>query len=160
MGSEMCIRDRALLQYKLVIQDYPVTKRGLDVPLYIAQRYKIAHQPEKMIGAYKEAIVHYNELSNENPGTMLAYSADTLVANCYKEIKDWPATIASLNSMIEKYWDKANVEGMLFDIALIYNRELNDQAKAKGALERLVRNFPEGKLAKTATALLKEMDKE
>ena len=147
---------QALTQYKKIISDYPITRRGMGMPIYIAQYYKAKHQPEKMIAAFKEAIVHYDALAKANPGTVLAYSAGVSVANCYAAIKDWANTISSLNNIIEKYKGKINADGILMNIAVIYSKELKDKTKAKEVLERLVKEYPKSKLAKIAAALLKK----
>jgi TolA-binding protein len=162
IGNSFELQDKwesALEQYKNIIQKYAVTRRGMDAPVYIAQHYKVVHQPEKMIAAFGEAIAHYNSLAKDNPDTVLAYSASMLAANCYAAMKDWTNTISSLNTIIEKYKGKINADGILMNIAMIYSREVKDKIKAKETLQRLVNEYPKSKLAKTATALLEEMAK-
>jgi len=58
IGNSYQIQDKwglALGQYKKVIQEYPITLRGIDIPIYIAQYYKAKYQPDKMMAAYQEA---------------------------------------------------------------------------------------------------------
>ena len=147
---------QALTQYKKIISDYPITRRGMGMPMYIAEYYKAKYQPEKMIAAFKEAIAHYDALAKASPDIVLAYSAQMLAANCYAAIKDWTNAISSLNTIIEKYKGKINADGILMNIAIIYSKELKDKTKAKEVLERLVKEYPKSKLAKTAAALLKK----
>jgi TolA-binding protein len=149
----------ALEQYKNIMQDYPTTIRGLDIPLYIAQHYKVKYQPDKMIAAYQEAVGYYNALAEKYPNSPLAYRAHTLVPACYVALKEWQNAIGALNTVIEKYKDKVTQDGTLIDIALIYKNELKDKMKAKEALEKLIKDYPQSKLIKTATAILKELAK-
>ena len=149
----------ALEQYKKIMQDYPTTIRGLDIPLYIAQHYKVKYQPDKMIVAYQEAIGYYNALAEKYPNSPLAYRAHTIVPACYIALKEWQNAISALNTVIEKYKGKVNLDGTLIDIALIYKNELKDKMKAKEALEKLLKDYPQSKLIKTATAILKELAK-
>jgi TolA-binding protein len=131
----------------------------MDAPVYIAQHYKVVHQPDKMMAAFGEAITHYNALALNNPNTVLAYSAKMLVANCYAAMQEWQSAISTLNGIIEKYKGKVNADALLMNIAMIYSREVKDTTKAKETLERLLKEYPKSKLAKTATALLEEMAK-
>ena len=162
MGNSYEIEDKwnpALEQYKKIMQDYPRTVRALNLPIYIAQHYKVKYQPDKMIAAYQEAIGYYKALAEKYPNSELAYRAHTLVPACYIVLKEWQGAINSLNTIIEKYKGKVSLDGTLLDIALIYKNELKDKIKAKEALEQLLKDYPKSKLIKTATAILKELAK-
>jgi TolA-binding protein len=162
MGNSYEMQDKwnsALEQYKKIMELYPVTPRGLDIPIYIAQHYKVKYQPDKMIAAFQEAIKHYGALGNKYPNTPLAFRVDTLVAECYIALKDWQNAIATFNTIINNYKSKINVDGVMMDMALLYNRELKDRVKAKETLQRLIKEYPRSRLIKIATALLKELEK-
>ncbi len=75
------------------------------------------------------------------------------------ELKEWQNALNTFNTVIEKYKDKVNVDSVLMSVALIYEQQLKDKIKAKGALERLIKEYPKSRLVKTATALLKELEK-
>ena len=162
LGNSFEIQEKwnlALEQYKKILQQYPTTLRGLNIPIYIAQYYKVKYQPDKMIAAFKEAITHYQALANKYPNSVLGFQSNVLVSQCYMALKDWQQAINSLNSVIDKYKDKINPDGIMMDIALIYNRELKDNVKAKETLGKLIKEYPQSRLVKTATALLKEWSK-
>lgn len=163
IGNSYQIEDKwalALQEYKKIIQEYPITPRGLDIPIYIAQHYKIKYQPDKMLAAFQEAINHYRTLVNKYPNSPLAYQADNLIAQCYIALKDWQTAINSLNAIIDKYKDKIKIDNILMDMAIIYKKELEDKTKAEETLQRLLKDYPRSRLIKIATALLKEWDKE
>ena len=149
--------DLALEQFKKIMREYPLTLRGLNIPIYIAQYYKIKYQPDKMLVAYQEAINHYQALADKHPDSPPAYNAYLLAAQCYMEIKDWQNVINTFNTILETYKGKVNLDAVLLDMALLYNRELKDKLKAKETLERLIKDYPRSRLVKTATALLKEL---
>jgi len=151
--------DSALNQYRKIMQLYPVTRRGLDVPVYIAQYYKVKHQPEKMIVAFQEAIVFYKGLAAKYPNSPLAYVTSMLAADCYGANKDWQGAINSLNTMLVDYKGKVQLDNILMNIAAVYYRELKDKTKTKETLERLLKEYPHSKYIKAATALLKELSK-
>jgi TolA-binding protein len=149
----------AIQQYRKVMQDFSTTMRGLDIPIYIAQHYKIKYQPEKMIAAYQEAIGYYKDSAAKYPNSPFAFNAESLVAQCYLALKDWQNAISTSNTIIENYKNKMSMDGVLMSIALIYNNELKDKIKTKETLGRLIKEYPKSNLIKTATALLKELEK-
>jgi len=150
----------ALEQYKKIMQDYPKTIRGLNIPIYIAQYYKIKYQPDKMLTAYQEAIAYYRSLAEKYPNSALSYSVDILVAQCYVALKDWQNALSSFKTILEEYKGKvANLDAVLMNISVLYMNELKDKIKAREMLQRLIKEYPKSRLAKPAIALLKEMDK-
>lgn len=149
--------DSALGQYKKIISDYSTTPRGLEMPIYIAQHYKVKYEPDKMVNALREAITHYQAMSAKYPKTPLAYQVDMLKTQCYLELKEWQNAVITLESIIRDYQDKIPMDGALMNIAMIAQKELKDTAKAKEALNELIKKYPRSRLVQAATALLKEI---
>jgi TolA-binding protein len=81
------------------------------------------------------------------------------VAQTYIFLSDWQNAVTALQETIEKYKDKIRMDGLMMDMALIYHRELKDKIKARETLEKLLAEYPDSQLVKTATAFLKELDK-
>ena len=161
-GNSYEIEDKwsqALEQYKQILREYPLTLRGFNVPIYIAQHYKAKYQPDKMVAAYQEAIGHYRKLAAENAESPFGFKAKALVAQTYIFLSDWQNAVTALQETIEKYKDKISMDGLMMDMALIYNRELKDKVKARETLQKLLAEYPDSQLVKTATAFLKELDK-
>ncbi len=150
----------ALPEYKRIMREHSATPRGLGIPIYIAQHYKLKYQPDKMVDALQEAVEHYRRLADKYAASPLGFRGYSLVAQCYVLLKDWQSVINTLNIIVDRYKDRINVDGVLMDLALVYRRQLNDGAKAKEVLERLIRDYPESKLLNMATALIEEIDKE
>jgi TolA-binding protein len=148
--------DAAVAQYRQIISKYPLSPRGLQMPMYIAQYYASRHEPVKMQDAFKEAITHYESLAQKDTKSALSLRAYTLVAECYAGLKDWPQAIAALETIVTNFKDRAKVDGVLLNIAVIYQRELRDLPKAKEVLARLVKDYPDSRYAKAARELLKK----
>ncbi|MDD5729699.1 MAG: tetratricopeptide repeat protein [Candidatus Omnitrophica bacterium] len=161
-GKSYQLQDRwpqALEQYRKLIQQYPTTIKGLDVPVYIAEYYRVKFQPDKMLDAYKDAEAHYNNLAEKYPNSPLAYIANKLAAQCYVTTKDWDSAISAYSAMLEKYRGKVDMSDVLMDMALIYARELKDQLKSKETLGILLKDYPKSRFTAIAAALLKESGK-
>jgi TolA-binding protein len=161
MGNAQQLQDRweqALAQYKKLIADYPLTIKGLEMPVYIAQYYNVKHIPDRMLEAYKEAIAHYQGLINQYPDTPLALQCYKLVASCYGAMKDWPNAVAVMTTAVEKFKAKVPMDAMLLDIALIYRRELSDVPRAREALQRLIAEYPKSRLVAAAQRSLDNLE--
>lgn len=162
IGNSYELEDKwnlALAEYRKIMQEYPTTLRGFDIPVYIAQHYKIKYQPDKMVQAFQEAVAHYRALAAKFPDSLLGLRASNLVAECYVALKDWQNAVNSFNDIVNNYKEKVGVGNILLNIALIYQRELKDEIKAKETLEKLIKEYPDTRFAKQAKVLLKEWDK-
>jgi TolA-binding protein len=160
LGNSYQLQDnwkQALIYYKKIIQDYPLTPKGLQTPIYIAKYYKIKYQPDKMIAAYREAANHYASLAKQYPDSRFGLASYDLAAKCYMEIRDWEKAISIYDTVLENYRDKIQPEDILMGTALIYKNELKNTQKAKEILEKIIKDYPENELAKKASELLKEM---
>jgi TolA-binding protein len=151
--------DSALAQYKKIMKDYPTTLKGLDVPIYIAQYYRVKVQPDKMISAYKDAIAHYRGLAAQYPNSAMAFITDKLAAQCQVMLKDWQQAAGSYEKIISEYKGKVDISDILLESALIYYRELKNKARAQEILKGLLKDYPKSRFAKVAATLLKEMEK-
>ncbi len=147
----------ALVQYKKIMRDYPVTPKGINVSLYIIEYYKKKFEPDKMRDTARETISYYNGLAEKYPNSRLAFQTQTLNANLYLLLQEPLNSISTLNRLIDKYKDKINTDVIVMNIALIYSRELKDKEKAKEALERLIKDYPKSKLIKNAKEILKSL---
>ena len=160
IGNTYELQDKwsaALAQYKKIEELYPITTRGLEMPIYITQHYKVKYQPDKMIEAGHEAAAHYTDLAARNSDKpALVIRAETLVVECYGMIKEWNTAANALNAMIEKYKKLAPMDGAMMNLALIYSQQLQDNAKAREVLEALIRDYPQSKLIGTAKQAIKK----
>lgn len=148
--------DAAIAQFRKVIAKYPLSPRGLQMPKYIALYYASRHEPLKMQEAYKEAIAHYEGLAKKDMKSALALRAYTLIAECYGGLRDWNKSISALETIIENFKDKAPMDGVLLNIAVIYLRELQDKARFRETLARLLKDYPSSRYARAAQEMLKK----
>ena len=148
--------DDAIAQYKTIISRFPLSPRGLQMPIYIAQYYASLHDPVKMQDAYREAIGQYQRLAQKDMKSALALRSYTLIAECYAGLKDWNKSIEALETIVTNFKDRANMDGVMLNIAVIYRRELRDTEKAKVVLTRLIKEYPDSRYAKAARELLKK----
>jgi len=152
--------ERCLEQYKKIIREYPTSVKALDIPIFIAQYYKVKYQPEKMLAAYQDAIGQYKTLIEAYPNSLLAFNAYLLVSQCYIALKDWQMAVKTFETVIEKFNGKAKMDGAMFEMALIYAKQLKDKGKAKEILTRLNKEYPKSRYSKVSMLFIKELDKQ
>ena len=160
IGNSYELQDKwpsALEQYRKIMQDYTETIRGLEIPIYIAQHYKVKYEPDKMIPALQEAINHYKTIAAKHPVTPLSFNLDMLVAQCYSEIKDWQGAVSTLNSMLVTYNGKVSFEEILLSLSSIYSQKLNNPTKAIEVLEVLLKEYPKSRYANSAKEMIKRL---
>ena len=163
IGNSYQMQDKwslALKQYEELKQKFPLTQRGFNIPLFVAQHYKITHQPDKMIAAFSRAAEYYISLAERNAHTSLAYNSYLLATSCYTEIKDWQNAINTLNTIIDKFRNKYNVESVFINMAFIYYNGLKDEVKAKRVLTQFITDYPKSRFVKAAKELLSKIDKQ
>ena len=152
--------NKALEHYKKTIQDYPTTRKSLEIPIYIARYYKAKFQPDKMLSAYHEAVSHYSALVKKYPNSLLALTAQNLTARCHLAAGEWNQALESFDAMLQKYkGTKISMDGIMVQMALIYVKELHDTSKAKELLETLIKDYPKSRLIRIANKLLEEVSK-
>ncbi|HOW42818.1 MAG TPA: tetratricopeptide repeat protein [Candidatus Omnitrophota bacterium] len=147
----------ALEEFKKVYQQYSLTQRGLETPLYIGLYYKSKVEPDKMIAALNEAIEHYYSVIQKYPESAAAFRSYAMITAAYGLMKRWPEAAQNISVMIEKFKDKVPMDRALFDLAVLYRKELKDTARARAALLRLTGDYPKSKLVKLANELLKTL---
>jgi len=100
-----------------------------------------------MIEAYKEAVVHYEGISQANRDTSLGYTTTLLAVEASLATKDTQGGIDILNAVINTYKDAEMQASALMNIALIHVNA-KDYTKAKETLQRLIIGYPKSRLVK------------
>ena len=149
--------DLAFQQYKRIMQEYPLTKKCLEIPIIIAKQHEVKHNPEKMVDAYKSAIVYYDSMALKYQDSVYGFLTGILKGQCYVALKDWQSAIGVFNVVVLNYRGKVAVDQPLFNIALIYKEQLKDANRTRLALERLIKEHPKSRFIKIATEMLEEL---
>lgn len=89
--------------YDDIILQYPLTRWGLGVPIYIASYYKNKNDYRQTMEAYEKAIRHYQLIAKEHPNSPLEYSALHYLSNCYLIQKRWNEAVQTLGKALQKY---------------------------------------------------------
>ncbi len=147
--------DDALSQYRMIMQSFSFSAKSLDLPLYIIRHYRRAGKEADIKSAVDEAVAYYTGLKSKSDTEKGGYILQSLVTRSYLEGQQYEDALASLDKAIRDY-PKYNPEQALWIKTLIYANRLKDKAKAKEILQKIARDYPQSKLAKSAEALLKK----
>lgn len=89
--------------YQSVIQDYPLSKAGLDMPLYLAQYFKMKNDYQNAVDSYDFALKYYKNLSSKQANTNLEFEILRRITECYIDQKRWSEAIGALAEVLNKY---------------------------------------------------------
>ena len=93
----------ALRVYNDLMQKYPTTEIGLNVPLYIANYYQTNKSAANAQQAYDTAIVYYKKIASDYSNSVIEFKSLGLLANCYFFKKMWREGVVTLGDLLIKY---------------------------------------------------------
>jgi len=147
-------KDAAISEFSKLMRESPLTPRGMQMPVYIAQYYQSRHEPEKAQEAFGQAVAHYQRLAEKNPSSKAALQSYSAIANCYSAMRDWNGVVQTLETVAEKFKGKVPLDGVYFNLAVIYKEKLHDAVKARLTFERLLNEYPKSRFTKVAKKLI------
>lgn len=148
--------DNAQANYKKIMAEFPFSTKSLDLPIYIIRHYRRAADDKNVKTAVDEAVSYYLGLKAKAGTEKGKYILESLVTRSYIEGRQYEDAIASLDKISRDY-PKMNPDQACLTKAIIYANKLKDKGKAKEELHKILREYPQSKLAKAAEALLKKL---
>lgn len=89
--------------YKQIIDNYPLSKYGLQGPLILAKYFVEQRDAVKAKQAYQEGIEHYKQLIEKHPETQVEFQSRILLAESYSSLEDWDKTLQMLEETLLKF---------------------------------------------------------
>lgn len=89
--------------YDALRKEYPLTDVGLNIPVYIANYYRLHNDSAKLTEAYQSAVSHYIKIASEHDNTRIGMNALRHLSNCYLDQGRWNEAMGVLGNIIEKY---------------------------------------------------------
>ena len=91
--------ERALVEYRWVQENHPLTIQGLYVPVYIADYYRRKGKANLAEISVKEAMAHYHRFIKKHPKTVLAATAQEFIIHCLSVQEKWPEAAEAATSL-------------------------------------------------------------
>jgi len=138
----------AVQVYGKILEKYPLTKIGLDIPLDIMDYYHRIHQPEQAKKARKEAIVFYQRMAEETNDSYLRLKILRRLSTAYGLAEDWENALQALEKAFFD-WPQYNdmnanaVDGVIQSINSIAILHLKDHDRAMSIYQKFIQQNPE-----------------
>ncbi len=140
-------------------KDYPDTGTALQVPLHIAEYYKIKGRKPEADAAYLAALDKYKNLIKDKPKTYGALVVVDLALNCYADQEKWNEAVDYLSSLAVDYPDTLLAPKAKFVQAAIYEQKLDQIEKSREIYDEIIKKYSKTPFAKTAQQQLERLNK-
>jgi len=135
--------ESALIEYKKLIKEYPNTKIGLSLPIYIAQHFEKEKNVIEVQKAYIGAVAFYNKVAEKNRNNLLGFRAENLLVRCYIKLEDWEKALDSLRDLAMHYPMARSVGLTLRMVGDVSINRLKQPQKAAEIFKMFLEKFPE-----------------
>jgi len=95
--------EQALREYQSVLERYPLTTIGINMPLYLADFHLRNKNAEESAAALRMAIGFYQKVAKENPNTPLEFEARWLLATTYLAQQKWETGVRSFGDILSDF---------------------------------------------------------
>jgi len=138
--------DLAREEYEKIIDLYPMTRIGLNMPLYIMAHYKVVKDKDKVEDAYKSALRHYNSMIEEYNQTSAAPLIKDYLSKLYLEKGKTADAIAVWDGLEKDYSSSPVAAKAILAKAFIYERVVKDIKQALGEYKKFIKLYPGNKV--------------
>ena len=140
-------------------KDYPETGTAVQVPLHIAEYYKVKGKNAEADAAYLAALDKYKNLIKNNSKTYGALVTVELVLSCYTDQEKWSEAVDYLGSLAVDYPETLLAPKAKFIQAAIYEQKLNQPEKSRELYDEIIKKYSKTPFADTAKQQLERMNK-
>ena len=149
--------DKALVLYKSIIENYPVTSLGFSIPMYLTGHLVASgDQKEYKDQAYADALVFYQRIAVKYPKSQLEYNALEMIAICQLNQKDWSGTVKTMGEIILKYPVGKAIQEAVSAINVLCVTKLHDYDIGINIYRQFIQKYPDH----SADPILKTMIKD
>jgi len=142
--------DRALNEFRWIMENYPNSPEALQVPHHILDHYIKFSDRELATSAYSQALRDYDRFIARNPDSPQAAYGQWYIAQCHEMMEQWEDAIAALEVLVENHPLSPQVLFSLLRIGEMYETHLEYPDEALKAYRRLVEKSPRSQLAQIA----------
>ncbi|MFK8101767.1 MAG: tetratricopeptide repeat protein [Saprospiraceae bacterium] len=96
---------------------------------------------------FEEAFLKLDTINQQFPNHSLEDDILYTTAKIYRKKRAYPEAAAALQKIIDNFMDGIRADNAMFELAELYENQLNDSEKAKGLYERLFREMSGSTLA-------------
>ncbi|MFH1458948.1 MAG: tetratricopeptide repeat protein [Candidatus Omnitrophota bacterium] len=147
----------AEILYKKIMDEYLNSSIGLLVPLYLAQQYQNQGLTDQAQATFVQALGFYKKIIAEKETALGTLGSIDFAVICILNTKTPQDAIEFLNTLKSNYPNSLIEVRVLWNLARIYQINLNDQIKAKAFYQEIVDKYPQINLAEKAQEQIKDL---
>ena len=134
--------DVAVREYEKLMDLYPLTNLGLNMPLYIVSYYQNKNDTAGEEKAYKQGVRHYKKVIQEFSDTDVVPALREYLASFHSSQGNFDKAIEVLDKIIQENPGSTPAMKALIAKGEIYNQGIEDNAKAIEVYEEFVERYP------------------
>jgi len=138
---------------------YPDTGTAFQVPIHIAEYYKIKGRNAEAEAAYAAALDKYKKVIKDNPKTYGAVITVDLIVTCYVDQEKWNEALDYLSGLVNDYSDTLLAPKAMFIKGAIYEQKLSRPDKARELYREIMQKYSKTPFAKAAQKQIEDLDK-
>jgi TolA-binding protein len=142
-----------------ITDSYPNTGTAFQVPIHIAEYYKIKGQNTEAEAAYAAALDKYKKAVKDNPKTYGAIMTVDLIITCYVDQEKWNEALDYLSNLVSDYSDTLLAPKALFVKGVIYEQKLDQPDKARELYQEIMQKYSKTPFAKAAQKQIEGLNK-
>ena len=149
--------DKALVLYKSVIQNFPVTSLGFSTPMYLTGHLVASGDQKKYTDqAYADALAFYQRIAVKYPKSQFEYNALEMIAICQLYRKDWSGTVKTMGEIMLKYPVGKTIQESISAINVLCVTKSHDYDMGINIYRQFIQKYPDH----SADPVLKKMIKD
>ena len=125
--------DRAVTEYRFLIEHYAGSDEALATYLYMERHFSEDRRPAEADRWYRQGLQDYNALINR--GGPIAAKALTFRADLYRQRKEWVDAASTLEELYNKFPNSRLGRQAVLTASVLYRDKLKDKARADSLLE-------------------------
>lgn len=150
----------ALKQYRVVLDNYPNTPTGLQMPLHIWNYYTMNGKEAEAKQAYDDTVRFYKKLESENSDKPLGYMASLFLIRTYGRADDPEASIAAIEEHINKYYTPVTIGKVVPLIETVVVNKFKNPEKAVAIYKSILERSKDPKLNSALEKRIADLEKQ
>lgn len=150
---------KAIEALNRIMSDYPDTGTALQVPVHIAEYYKLKGKNDEASTAYAVAIDKYKKYISDNSKTYGALVTIDLLVTCFADQGKWAEALEYLDSVAAAHGDTLLAPKALFVAGAVYEQKTNQPDKAAANYRLIMEKYSNTPFAKLAEKQLEAINK-
>jgi TolA-binding protein len=152
--------EKALNEFRWIMDNYPSSPEALQVPVHILDHYLQFEEGELASSAYSQALRDYAKFIDKNKDSPQAVAGQWYIAQCHIKMESWQKAVSAFEVLVADYPQSPQAPLSLLTIGEIFEAQLKQPDDALRAYQRLIETYPHGQLSQLAFQRMEKLRQE